>query len=73
MAGYGEGQACITAEPSAPPWGPPAPGAAGEQITEEGISVTYEVREQQEGVCFAATQMLNARMIFFLGEEGADT
>lgn len=31
--------------PVPPPWGPPAAGAAGEQITEERISVTYELRE----------------------------
>lgn len=65
IAGWGRpgcGAALATA-PVPPPWGPPAPGAAGEQITDERDSVTYEVREQ-ESVCFAATQMLNARMTF---------
>lgn len=61
-SGYEEGQAVVQ-NPVPPPWGPPAPGAAGEQITDERISITYEVREQ-ESVCFAATQMLNARMTF---------
>lgn len=49
-----------------PPWGPPAAGAAGEQNADGRISITCGVREG-ESVCFAATQMLNARMIFFWG------